>query len=1033
MSIYSRAVQKPITTALIFLAIAIVGLFSSTRLSVELMPDVSTTDIIVLTTYNGASAEDIEMNISKMLENSLNSVDNLKHITSKSQDNLSMITLSFNAGTDIAEATNETRDKLDAVRNYLPEGAESPIIFKFGMKDIPVAILSVESKESSSGLEKILDNTLINALARIEGVGSVNMVGAAKRVVQVYCDRAKLESYGLSLGQIARIISQENRNIPAGQINVGSKSSSLRVQGEFTNPEDLKRIVLISSAGQRVYLGDVATIEDKLEERQQECYTNGMRGAMLMVKKQSGANAVAVSKAIEELLPKVQKDLPKDIKVRYLIDTSTFITGTLNNLGNTIAITFIVVMLIVYLFLARKSATFIIVLTIPVSLIGAFIYLLVSDNSLNVISLSSLSIAIGMVVDDAIVVLENITSHIERGSLPKQAAVHATNEVGISVVASTLTMLAVFLPLTMVTGRVGLFFRQLGWIVSIVMIVSTIAALSLTPMLSSQMLKKTNKAHKPLAFIAYFHRLLDRLEVYYTKSLAWSVKHRKTVIFGALFLFIGSLMLFPLVKKEYMPKEDNGFLGSQVELPIGMQVEKTKDFALMLQNRLKREVKEIKIISMTVGQSNNANANAMGSKNGTNTITYYIGLTKAYERKLSQEEVADKIRAIIKSYPIVQKASVSGGGGNPNADNSDVAINIFGFDFDETDQIAQRLKKQIEDLPACSEISINRKEYTPEYRFVFDRQKLADNGLNISTAGLELKNAVNGTIVSQYRENGEEYDIRLSLNPKDRADLQDILEMQMPTPSGAFVYLKDLGEVKESYTPPNIERRDRSRVLTLGLLLKSGYALSDLAEGVNKILDKETFPPTVSYTLTGKYEMQQESFSDLGLLLILIIILVFIVMAAQFESLSVPFVIMFSVPFAFTGVFLGLLLTQVPMSTMAFVGMIMLVGIVVKNGIVLIDYIQLCRERGMGITHAILSSGKSRLRPVLMTTMTTVVGMVPMALGLGEGAVLWQSMGIAVAFGLSVSTLVTLILIPTIYASVEGFRFKKNRKIKLIK
>ncbi len=1033
MSIYSKAVRKPITTALIFVAIAIVGLFSYTRLSLELMPNIETTDIFVVTSYNGASAEDIEMNVTKLLENSLNSVDNLKHINSKSKDNLSTITLSFNAGTDIAEATNETRDKLDAVRNFLPEGAENPVIFKFGMKDIPVAILSVEAKENSAGLEKILDNTLVNALARIDGVGSVNVVGAAKRVIQVYCDRAKLEGYGLSLGQIAQVISQENRNIPAGQIDIGSKTSSLRVQGEFTNPNELKKVILFSSNGQRVYLGDVARVEDSVEELQQECYTNGLRGATIMIKKQSGTNAVAISQKIKELLPKIQEDLPKDVKVKYLIDTSSFITGTLNNLGNIIAITFIVVMIIVYIFLARRSATFIIVLTIPVSLIGAFIYLLVSDNSLNVISLSSLSIAIGMVVDDAIVVLENITAHIERGSLPKQAAVHATNEVGISVVASTLTMLAVFLPLTMVTGQVGLFFRQLGWIVSIVMIVSTLAALSLTPMLSSQMLTKRREGHKHFILIAYFHRFLAYLERRYTQTLSWSLKHRKAVVGIAFVFFLSSMLLLPFVKKEFMPKEDNSFLAAKVELPVGMQVAEAKAFALSLEERLRRELPEIKISSTIVGQTSSSSSSTMGSQNTTNAIDYFFGLVKPYERSLSQEELADKIRAIIKSYPNVTALTVNEGKGNPNADNSDVAVNIFGHEFDKTDKIVKDLKAKFAEIPACAEIAISRKEYTPEYRFVFDRQKLADNGLNLSTAGTILKQAINGVVVSRYREAGQEYDIRLSLAQEDRRSLQDILKIQIPTPSGAFIYLSDLGSIQESYSPPSIERRDRSRVVTLSLTVKSGYALSDLVSKVERIMDSEPLPSDISYSLTGTYEKQKDTFGDLSLLLLLIIFLVYIVMAAQFESLSVPFVIMFSVPFAFTGVFFGLLITQIPMSSMAFVGLIMLVGIVVKNGIVLIDYIQLCRERGQGITLAILSSGQSRLRPVLMTTMTTVFGMIPMALGIGEGANTWQSMGVAVAFGLSVSTLVTLVLIPTIYASVEGFRMKKNRKVKIIK
>ncbi len=1032
MSIYKRAVQKPITTALIFVAIAIIGLFSYTRLSVELMPDIQTTDIIVITSYKGASAEDIELNVTKLLENSLNSVDKLKHITSKSSENVSLITLSFNAGADIAEATNEVRDKLDAVRNYLPEGVENPIIFKFGMKDIPVAMLTVESKESASGLNKILDTKVVNSLARIDGVGSVNLMGASQRTIQVYCEQSKLQAYGLTLGQIAQAIARDNRNIPAGSISVGSKNSSLRIQGEFSSVEDIRDVVLYAEGGKHIYLRDVCRIVDGAEEKQQESYTNGRKGALIMVKKQSGANAVAVSEEIARQLPMIQKELPKDIKVNYLIDTSDFIVNTLNNLGQTIAITFIIVMLIVYIFLVRYSATFIIVLTIPVSLIGAFIYLMMSGNSLNIISLSSLSIAIGMVVDDAIVVLENISSHISRGSLPKQAAVHATNEVGLSVVASTLTMLAVFLPLTMVTGSIGLLFRQLGWIVSIVMIISTVAALSLTPMLSSVMLKRERKERKKSLFIRKFHQFLDTLDSYYCRSLAWCLGHRKVTILISLLLFASSLLLLPLIKTEYMKQGDNSFLSVEVELPVGVQLDEARDFGLKLDRELRAEIEEIRIVSMSLGQASANNMMAMVRGSGTNIINFYFGLLPPSERDLDQKAVADKIRSFLKKYPEIVKSKVSNGGGDPNANGSDVLINLYGYDFQKTQELANGLTNKFKEIPACAEIVNSRKDYMPEYQFVFDRDKLADKGLSLSVAGQQLKNAVNGMVVSRYREDGQEYDIRLSLLPEDRTNLEDVLKIQIASPYGYQVNLSKLGHLEASSTPPTIDRRDRSRVLSLGLSLKSGYALSDLAKEVEAIMEKESLPQDMSYSIGGTYEQKKESFRDLSLLFVLIILLVFIIMAAQFESLSVPMVIMFSVPFAVTGVFLGLLLTQIALGSMAFVGLIMLVGIVVKNGIVLIDYIQLCRERGQSISRAILNSGRSRLRPVLMTTLTTVLGMLPMSLGLGEGGAIWQSMGVALASGLSFSTLITLFLIPTIYASVEGFRIKKNRKLRTL-
>ena len=518
MSIYETAVRKPITTALIYVAIAVLGLFALSRLSIELMPKTETTNVMVVTSYPGASAADIETNISKPLENSLNGIDRLKHITSKSQDNSSVITLEFRAGTAIAEATNDIRDKLDAISDYLPAGAKKPTIFKFSTSSIPVAILSVESEESASGLSKLLEDRVSNRLQRIDGVGTINISGASKRVVQVYCDPTKLEAYHLTLAQISQLIGAENVNIPAGQIDLGSRTNSIRVQGEFTDPMQLGSIIVTSVGGKDIYLRDVAEIKDTVGERQQENFVNGKSGAIVMITKQEGSNSVEIARQIRAALPEIQQNLPSDVKIGYLIDTSSFIVNTIDSLQETIIITFVIVVLVVLFFLGRWRATFIIVLTIPISLVASFIYLLISGNSLNVISLSSLSIAIGMVVDDAIVVLENVTTHIERGSYPKQAAVHATNEVGISVVASTLTMLAVFLPLTMMPGEAGLMFRQLGWSISIVMIVSTAAALSLTPMLTSQLLKRNEKKSRLSEKIfAPINAFLGKLDALYAR------------------------------------------------------------------------------------------------------------------------------------------------------------------------------------------------------------------------------------------------------------------------------------------------------------------------------------------------------------------------------------------------------------------------------------------------------------------------------------------------------------------------------------
>lgn len=1033
MSLYETAVKKPITTALCFVAIVIIGLFALNRLPVELMPESDSTNIMVITSYPGASAEDIESNVSKLLENSLNSVPNLKHISSKSSENSSVITLEFQAGTPTDEATNDTRDKIDAVRSNLPRGANQPIIFKFGASDIPIAILSVESHESSDALDKILENQIVNPLARLDGVGSVSVSGAKERVVQIYCDPHKLEAYGLTLARISQVIASENLNVPAGQIDLGSQTSTIRIKGEFADPLEMGNIVVASSGGSNVYLRDVATIQDAFAERQQESYTNGERGAMIVINKQSDGNAVAVAELVRNELPKLQRNLPKDIKISYLIDTSSFITNTIGSLQETILITFIIVMIVVYVFLGRSSATFIVVLTIPISLIASLIYLLVSGNSLNIISLSSLSIAIGMVVDDAIVVLENITSHIERGSYPKQAAIHATNEVGISVVASTLTMLAVFFPLTMISGESGQMFRQLGWMSSIVMIVSTIAALSLIPMLSSQLLKRNSQPNPiSLKLLAPFVRFLDYLDEQYARLLGWCVVHRKQTIFGAIALFAGSILLFPLVKTDLMPSQDMGFVQVTAEMPVGTRVEETRAVAMDIDKRLRSEIKEIQVTSISLGTSDGTNAWATINENGNNVASFRVGLVPRSERTRTQDEVSDQIRSILATYPQLKSYNAASGG-NRNSGGNTVSVDVFGHDFNQTDSISRLIKSKLLDYKdggkaLVSEVSISRKDFSPELNFVFDRTKLAEHGLTLATASSYLSNAISGSTTSYYREDGDEYKIRVSLDERYRQSLDDITNILVSTPSGVNIRLSELGHIVETTTPPTIERKDRSRVVSLSISGVSGVALSEVAKATEEVMASLSLPSNISYKVGGTYETQQEVFSELFTLLVLIIILVFIVMASQFESLRLPFVIMFSIPFAFTGVFLGLVLTQIPLGSMAFVGLIMLVGIVVKNGIVLIDYTLLCRERGIGIRSAVVMAGKSRLRPVLMTTLTTVLGMLPMAIGLGEGSEMWQSMGVSVAFGLTLSTLVTLVLIPTLYAALEGRMVVRERR-----
>ena len=1033
MSIYKTAVNKPVTTALVFIAFAIFGVFSFMKTSIAQYPDFDANVIMVMSSYPGASAADVETNLTKVLENGLNGVSNLKDLTSRSKENISILILEFNYGVDIEEATNDVRDKLDMINSSLPDQATTPVIFKFSADDMPILILSATAEESLPGLDKILDDKVATPLARVKGVGTVSVTGAPTREIQVYCDPNKLQAYGLSIATVSGIISSENRNVPSGNIDIGSESYSLRIQKEFKDPSELLNIVVGYRNGDAVYLKDVATVRDGQQEKEQEAVTNGRRSAQIVIQKQSGTNTVNVIKGIKNELKKIEKTLPTDIHIETVVDSSDNIINSINSLKETIIITFILVMLVVYVFLGRWRATLIIVLTIPISLLASLVYLFATGNTLNIISMSALSIAIGMVVDDAIVALENITTHLERGEKPKQAAIHGTEEVGISIVASTLTMLAVFLPLTLVSGMSGIMFRQLGWIVSIIMFVSLASSVALVPMLCSRML--SNKRHDSKLYKIFFtpiDKALNAISEGYAYIINWAVRHRKTVVFSALAIFVAVLALLgPHIKSEYFPHSDQGRLTVSIELNAGTSQEVTGEFARNFYNRVREEVPEIKICSYTYGQADSDNAFASMQTNGSNVISMNINLGSMELRKRSASEIADIIRADIREYPEIHKGTVTEGmGGMGGA--ATVDVEIYGYDFATTDRVAKDIQARMLADQSFAQVTLSRDQYTPEYQVDFDRVKLAANGLNTTTAAASVSAAMSGSVGSFYREDGEEYDIRVRYAPEFRTSVEDIENIIIYTPAGAGIKIKDLGKVVETEVPPTIERKNRQRMIKVSGVIEGGHAMSEGVQAAQTAINETNIPSELTATVAGDYEDQQDMFVDLITLMVLIVILVYMVMASQFESFMSPFVIMFSVPFALVGVIFGLWLTNTALGVMAMIGLLILIGIVVKNGIVLIDYLILCRERGMDILDAAVTAARSRLRPILMTTLTTVLGMIPMAIGTGEGSEMWRSLGVTVAWGLSVSTVVTLVLIPTIYC-VFATRQEKHKQKKLAK
>lgn len=1029
MSLYGSAVKRPIMTTFCFVAVVILGLFSLSKLPIDLYPDIETNTIMVMTTYAGASAQDIEQNVTRPLENVLNSVSDLKHITSKSRENISVITLEFEYGEDIDVLTNDVRDKLDMVQSMLPDEAENPIIFKFSTDMIPIVLLSVKASESMPGLYKILDDNVANPLARISGVGSVSISGAPKREIHVYVDPVRLEAYNLTVEQIASLIGAENRNIPGGSFDIGSETYSLRVQGEFKASEEMKDIVVGSYNGKSIYLSDVARIDDSLEERTQETYNNGEQGAMIVIQKQSGANSVDISNKVLEMLPSLQERLPSDIKLGVIVDTSDNIRNTIASLVETVLYALLFVIIVVFFFLGRWRATLIITITIPISLIASFIYLYGTGNTLNIVSLSALSISIGMVVDDAIVVLENVTTHIERGSDPKQAAVHGTNEVAVSVIASTLTLIAVFFPLTLVTGMTGVLFQQLGWMVTIMMIISTVCALSLTPMLCSLLLKRNIK-HGKLYTVLFtpIQRGLDAFDRGYGRLLELVVSHKTVTIIICMGIFAGSLLLMKSVGTEFFPTADDARMRVSLELPIGSRVELAKESTARLSKEWSEKYPEILTINYTTGIASSDNTFASLSDNGTHIVSMNIRLSDPGDRERGITEIAALMREDLKAYPEFKKAQVSVGGmGGSMGGQATLDYEIYGYDFNETDSVARMLQSMLRTIPGTADIILSRSDYQPEYQVDFDREKLALYGLNLSTAATYLRNRINGSLASQFREDGEEYDIKVMYAPENRTSIEDLENILIYNNSGKAVRVRDVGKVVERFSPPTIERKDRERIVTVSAVVQD-VPMSDVVEASMAKIKEMDIPQGINIQLAGTYEDQQDSFRDLLTLAVLIVILVYIVMAAQFESYTYPGIIMTSLLFAFSGVFIILYLTGHTLNVMSMIGAIMLIGIVVKNGIVLIDYITLNRERGMSIRRAVIDGGESRLRPVVMTTLTTILGMVPMAVGTGQGAEMWRPMGTAVIGGLTFSTILTLLFVPVLYCVFASTGIKNKRK-----
>lgn len=1039
MSIYKSSVNKPITTILIFVGVIIMGLYSLIQLPIDQFPEIEIPSVTVMTSYPGANGTEVETNVSKVLENSLNSVDGLKEIYSTSKDNLSLVTLEFEWGANLDEALNDVRSSIDLVYDDLPDGASRPMIIKLNASMMPVMQYAVTAEDSYPGIKKIIEDNLITVLNRIDGIGNISLLGSPQRYVYVDIDPTKLNSFGLSLETVGSAIANNNMNLASGTVKMGKEQYQLRVQGEYVASEEINNIVVSSTYdGKQIFVRDVAQVRDTIKDVTLEEKINGKDGARLIIMKQSGANTVEIAKKVREQIAQVQKTLPPDIHFEIIYDSSELIQNAVFELSETIMYALIFVVFVVLFFLGKWRATFIISLTIPISLIVSFIYLYYTGSSLNIISLSSLSVAIGMVVDDAIVVLENINIHIERGSSPREAAIYATNEVWVSVIATTLVIAAVFLPLTLVGGIAGVMFKELGWIVTIVVCVSTLVAITLTPSLSAMMLtikKKTeNSKTNRFSYQNTVVKWLDKVDELYANILRWCLRNKAITLIVAVLIFIGSLVpvFVGVIGTDFMAQNDEGRLAITIELQRGTRLEEASKMARIIESRIAKIAPEIQLISTSTGSPDETGFSSLFISSTNNKIVMMVRTSKKYDRERTIFEIAEKIREDLATLPEVityDVSTASFGGGMMGGNN--VEVEIFGHDFDATNAVAAELKQRMEKLSGARNVDIDREEDRPELKIELDKEKISRHGINTVMMASYVRNRVNGMSAGNFKEQGDEYPILVRLTEEHRNSITSIEELNIATMQGKLLKLKELADIKEYWGPPNIERKRRERIVTVSAT-PEGVSLGELAEQIKAEVKQISVPQGVQVQVGGDYETQQESFADIATLFLLIVILVYIVMASQFESFSKPFIIMMSVPFAITGVILALLITGTSLNLIGALGVVLLVGIVVKNGIVLVDYINLMRDRGNELNEAIALSGQSRLRPVLMTAVTTILGMIPMTLSTSEGSETWVPMGIVVIGGLVVSTLVTLIVVPTLYA-VMSRRGERNKEEKLRK
>lgn len=1022
------AIRRPVLTFVVFAAVIIFGGISLSRLPVDFLPDVTLPTITVITPYIGAPAQDVERNVSEPLEEELSSVPDVKKIRSTSQEGLSAVFVEFEFGKNLDEATNEIRDRMDRVKIGFPEGVEEPVLFKFDASMVPVLGYAITTEDPRIDLEKLTEDKLATQIKRAGGVGNLTVFkGTTEREITVTIDRTRFEQSGLSLDGIAASLAASNVNFPVGDVERGRMNLTLRIPAEFKRIEEIEGIPVGIEGPRVVRLGDIAEVREGFFRNPVRMTAEGKEGVYITIQKRSGANTVQVARNVESEIEKIRQVYP-ELEIAKFTDTASIITTSINNLLRTILIAFIFVVIISFLLLGNFSAGWMTATTVPVSLIAAFIYYYLSGNSLNIVTLSALAITIGMVVDNGIVVLENIFRQRDRGRELRSAAEFGVSEVGQAVLASTLTTVAIFIPFLLVKGFVGVYFRGMAIAIPVILLASLFTAVTLTPMLASRFLrlgkKETRKGKTPI--LRWIPNALDALGKWYRGVLDWALSHRWVVVVVAIVLFAGGIGLLMVIPKSFMGETDRNYIEAQMEMPAGTRFEVTDSVVTHIEGEIRRLIPdELDRMMVQVGNWGGGGRALFGGVTTEASAEFNIVLKEDKERP--SRKIAQELNDHFADLAGIKKLYFDApSGGGPSMAQKDFTLEIYGADIPLADSLAKLIADSLEVTPGFIGVSISRESANPELWLEINRERAYTYGLTPAQVGLYLRSAFQGKVATQITSQGDKLDVVLRFAGAGDWRELDIESMKVPTPIGFAVPLSNIARFVPHEGPLSIERKEGERLVRVEADLY-GLPLSKATSYVRGALAGIDLPYGIRAEITGQAEEQRESFQSLFFALVVGIVLVFLIMSAQFENFREPFIIMFSVPFAFTGVALAFFISGASFGLMAFVGMVLLVGVVVNNAIVLIDYINLLRRRGQPVREAILDAGERRLRPVLMTTLTTVFGLSPLAFIPTEGSEMWAPLGVAVIGGLLFSTLVTLILVPVIYSAFERGAERRRR------